>query len=92
MNEITKKSSDSYFSCLNPTNLLSVPSSLLCAILDTVLIEKPSLSDLIEYLDNTGGYPTQEFILDDGTNLEVAKSFLSDVERSGEPDEFYKVI
>lgn len=110
----------SYWSYLNPLNLIYVPGKIWTAVSsilhkedplagkwdkpvvvlkasdtddevkDAILVEKVVHKDLFELLDQSSRrYPMIKVKLKDGSELEVAKTFLSDVERSGEPDQFF---
>lgn len=57
---------------------------------DVVMVGTHRYRGLIDYLDSSvGAYPTKKIILDSGEEVEVAASFLTDIERIGDPDEFY---
>ena len=55
-----------------------------------ILVEEKRFRNLYELLDQTSRpYTIQNIVLANGTELEIAKNFLSDIARSGEPDQFF---
>lgn len=107
----------SYWSYLNPLNLVYVPGKIWGVVSsifhkedplagkwdkpvvvyravddekDGILVEKEVYENLFELLDKSSNrYPMIRVKLKDESELDVAKTFLSDVERSGEPDQFF---